>query len=206
MPILILRWSSKKIKRVVCSSLAAATSSLATCMEQVDWMRTPWSQMTTANSSVGQLCWFFETTNGIVGDRLQESERRNLHGKSRRTSDLRLNLPLSSYELQKDLRRIDAWYQIADCLTKHASRKSKEVLQHVINEAHWWITHGTRNDAGDTVGRERERPRRFRQEARAEYVEATMCWKNYLCGVEYTSRTCHRFQAFCPHKNWKALI
>ena len=36
-------WSSKKIKRVVRSSLAAETSNMATCMEQLDWMRTLWS-------------------------------------------------------------------------------------------------------------------------------------------------------------------
>ena len=36
---------------------------------------------------------------------------------------------------EADLRWIDARYQIADCLTKHASRKSEEVLQQVINES-----------------------------------------------------------------------
>ena len=42
----------KKIKRVVRCSLAAETSSMATCMEQLDWMRTLWSQMTTAEFSM----------------------------------------------------------------------------------------------------------------------------------------------------------
>ena len=31
-------------------------------------------------------------------------------------------------------------YQIADCLTKHSSRKSEEVWQHGINQAQWLIT------------------------------------------------------------------
>ena len=36
---------------------------------------------------------------------------------------------------ETDLRWIDARYQIADCLTKHASRKSEAVLQKIRNEA-----------------------------------------------------------------------
>ena len=47
-PISILSWSRKKIKRVVRSSLAAETSSMATCMKHLEWIRTLWSQMTTA--------------------------------------------------------------------------------------------------------------------------------------------------------------
>ena len=46
-PISILSWSSKKIKRVVRSSLAAQTSSMAPCLEQLAWMRPLRSQMTT---------------------------------------------------------------------------------------------------------------------------------------------------------------
>ena len=41
---------------------------------------------------------------------------------------------------ETDLRWIDARYQIADCLTKHTSRKSEAVLQKVLNEAQWRIT------------------------------------------------------------------
>ena len=54
-PVSILSWSSKKIKRVVRSSLAAETSSMATCVEQLDWMKILWSQMTTAELFLGQL-------------------------------------------------------------------------------------------------------------------------------------------------------
>ena len=45
-PVSVLCWQSKKIKRVVCSSLAAETSSMSTCQEHLDWMRTMWEQMT----------------------------------------------------------------------------------------------------------------------------------------------------------------
>ena len=41
---------------------------------------------------------------------------------------------------ETDLRWIDARYQIADCLTKHASRKSEAVLQKILQEAQWRIT------------------------------------------------------------------
>ena len=41
---------------------------------------------------------------------------------------------------ETDLRWIDARYQIADCLTNHASRKSEAVLQKILQEAQWRIT------------------------------------------------------------------
>ena len=42
----VLSWQSKKIKRVVRSSLAAETCSMSTCQEHLGWMRTMWEQMT----------------------------------------------------------------------------------------------------------------------------------------------------------------
>ena len=42
----VLSWQSRKIKRVVRSSLAAETCSMSTCQEHLDWMRTMWEQMT----------------------------------------------------------------------------------------------------------------------------------------------------------------
>ena len=44
-PVSALSWQSKKIKRVVRSSLAE-TYSMLTCQEHLDWMRTMWEQMT----------------------------------------------------------------------------------------------------------------------------------------------------------------
>ena len=38
------------------------------------------------------------------------------------------------------LRLIDAGYQISDCLTKYASRKSEAVSQKVLSEAKWTMT------------------------------------------------------------------
>ena len=51
-------------------------------------------------------------------------------------------------------RWIDARYQIADCLTKHASRKSEAVLQKIQQEAQWRIT--AEEDMLDRRKRERE--------------------------------------------------
>ena len=42
----VLSWQSKKIKRVVRSSLAAETCSMSTCQEHLDWVHTMWEQMT----------------------------------------------------------------------------------------------------------------------------------------------------------------
>ena len=42
----VLKWQSKKIKRVVRSSLAAEASSMSTCQEHLDWVRTTRAQMT----------------------------------------------------------------------------------------------------------------------------------------------------------------
>ena len=47
-PVFVLSWQSKKIKRVVRSSLAAEASSMSTCQEHLDWMRTMWAQMTSS--------------------------------------------------------------------------------------------------------------------------------------------------------------
>ena len=55
---------------------------------------------------------------------------------------------------ETDLRWIDARYQIADCLTKHASRKSEAVLQKVLNEVRWKIT--AEEDMLDRRRQERE--------------------------------------------------
>ena len=55
---------------------------------------------------------------------------------------------------ETDLRWIDARYQIADCLTKHASSKSETVLQKILDEAQWRIT--AEEDMLDKRKKERE--------------------------------------------------
>ena len=55
---------------------------------------------------------------------------------------------------ETDMRWIDARYQIADCLTKHASRKSEAVQWKILQEAQWRIT--AEEDMLDRHKRERE--------------------------------------------------
>ena len=55
---------------------------------------------------------------------------------------------------ETDLRWIDARHQIADCLTKHASRMSEAVLQKILQEAQWRIM--AEEDMLDRRRRERE--------------------------------------------------
>ena len=50
------------------------------------------------------------------------------------------NVKSRATEGEADLGWINALYQIADCLTKRASRKSEEALQQVINQVQWQIT------------------------------------------------------------------
>ena len=45
-PVSLVSWHIKKIKRIVRRSLAAETCSMSTCQEHLDWMRTMWEQMT----------------------------------------------------------------------------------------------------------------------------------------------------------------
>ena len=55
---------------------------------------------------------------------------------------------------ETDLRWIDARYPIADCFTKHASRKSEAVLPKILQESQWRIT--AEEDMLDRRTRERE--------------------------------------------------
>ena len=75
------------------------------------------------------------------------------------STDKRLAIELPIIKAQAvsgetDLRWIDARYKIADCLTKHASRRSEAVLQKILQEAQWRIT--AEEDVLDRRKRERE--------------------------------------------------
>ena len=90
-------------------------------------------------------------------------------------------------EREADMSWIDAQYQIADCLTTHAARKSEDVLQHLIHQAQRRIT--GEETMLETRRGERERPRRGFVSKRlvAKYAEATLCWRNASTGVRTTS-------------------
>ena len=74
---------------------------------------------------------------------------------------------------ETDLRWIDARYQIADCLTKHASRKSEAVLQKILQEA--VENYCRRGHAGSTQIRKRD-PQQLLLRRRIVAYERTGSW------------------------------
>ena len=156
----VLNWQSKKIKRVVRSSLAAETSSMSICQENLDWKRTMWEQVTRCEF-VLENCEQFLTARPsiLVTDCKSLYDAIHKEGAAPASTDKRMALELAIVKAkavsgEADLRWIDARYQIADCLTKHASRKSEAVLQKILQEAQWRIL--AEQDMLDRRKRERE--------------------------------------------------
>ena len=145
-PVSVLSWKSNKIKRVVRSSLAAETSSMATCQEHMDWMRTMWAEMTEGGFVLEDYEQYLKAKPCIlVTDCKSLYDAIHKEGAAPASTDKRLAIELAICKSkavagEADLRWIDARYQIADCLTKHASRKSEDVLQKILDEAQWRIT------------------------------------------------------------------
>ena len=145
-PVSVLSWQSKKIKRVVRSSLAAEASSMSTCQEHLDWMRTMSDQMTRSEFALENYEQFLKARPSmLVTDCKSSYDAIHKEGAAPASTDKRLAIELAIVKAkavsgETDLRWIDAKYQIADCLTKHASRKSETVLQNFLHEAQWRIT------------------------------------------------------------------
>ena len=146
-PVSVLSWQGKKIKRVVRSSLAAEASSMPTCQEHLDWMRSMWEQMTRSEFVLEN--YYEQFLKGrpsiLVTDCKSLFDAIHKGGAAPASRGKRLAIGLAIVKAkavtgETDLRWIDARYQIADCLTKHASRKSETVLQKVLHEAQWRIT------------------------------------------------------------------
>ena len=159
-PVSVLSWQSKKIKRVVRSSLAVETCSMSTCQEHLDWMRTMWEQMTRGEFVLENYEQFLTARPSILVT-CCKSLYYAIHkeGAAPASSDKRLAIELAIVKAQAvscetDLRWIDARYQIADCLTKQASIKSEAVLQKILQEAQWRIT--AEEDMLDKRKQERE--------------------------------------------------
>ena len=156
----LLRWLRKKIKRVVRSSLAAETCSMSICQEHLDWIRTMWQQMTRSVFVLENYEQFFTARSSIfVTDCKSLYDAIHKEGTAPASTDERLAIELAIVKAkavcgESDLRWTGARYQIADCLTKHASRKSEAVLQKILQEAQWIIT--AEEDMVDRRKRERE--------------------------------------------------
>ena len=151
----VLGWQSKKIKRVVRSSLAAETCSVSTCQEHLDWMRTMWEQMTRSDFVLEKYEQFLTARPSILDDAIQKE------GAAPASTDKRLAIEQAVVKAkavsgETDLRWIDARYQIADCLTKHSSRKSEAVSPTEISARGTVENYGRRGHAGPTQTRTRD--------------------------------------------------
>ena len=82
-PVSILSWSSKKIKRVVRSRLAAETSDMATSIGTAGLDENTVEPDDDSRFFFGRLRGCFEKATNVVGDRLQEFARCDSQGRSR---------------------------------------------------------------------------------------------------------------------------
>ena len=114
--------------------------------EHLDWMRTKWEQMTRGEFVLENYEQFLTARPSIlVTDCKSLYDAIHKEGAAPASTDKRLAIELAIVKAkavsgETDWRWIDARYQIADCLTKHASRKSEAVLQKILQEAQWRIT------------------------------------------------------------------
>ncbi len=142
----MIGWSSRKIKRVVRSSLEAECSSLATCIEALGWARTLWAEMTTGRVQLqNHEAALKENKAMVCVDCKSLYDALIKEGAAPNSADRRLAIELAICKRRLvdgdiDIRWIDSRYQMADCLTKHASAKSEEVLLKVLTSGRWRVT------------------------------------------------------------------
>ena len=133
---------------------------MSTCQEHLDWMRTMWEQMTRSDFVLEKYEQFLTAGPSIlVTDCESLYDAIHKEGAAPASTDKRLAIELAIVKAEAvsgetDMRWIDARYQIADCLTKHASRKSEAVQWKILQEAQWRIT--AEEDMLDRHKRERE--------------------------------------------------
>ena len=105
-----------------------------------------WEQMTRSDFVLENYEQFLTARPSIlVTDCKSLDDAIHLEGAAPASTDKRLAIELAIVKAkavpsESDLWWIDAAYQIADCLTKRASRKSEAVLQKILQEAQWRIT------------------------------------------------------------------
>ena len=119
---------------------------MSTCQEHLDWMRTMWEQLTRNEFVLENYEQFLKARpRNLVTDCKSLYDAIHKEGAAPASKVKRLAIELAIIKAkavsgETDLRWIIARYQIADCLTKHASRKSEAVLQKFLDEAQWRIT------------------------------------------------------------------
>ena len=119
---------------------------MSTCQEHLDWMPTKWEQMTRGEFVLENYEQFLTARPSIlVTDCKSLYDAIHQKGAAPASTDKRLAIELAIVKAkavsgETDLRWIDARYQIADWLTKHAVKQVREaVLQKNLQEAQWRI-------------------------------------------------------------------
>ena len=108
-------------------------------------MRTMFDQLTRSEFVLENCEQFLKARPSMLVTDCKSSYDAIHKGAAPASTDKRLAIELAMVKAkavsgETDMRWIDARYQILDCLTKHASRKSETVLQKVLHEAQWRIT------------------------------------------------------------------
>jgi hypothetical protein len=137
-------------------------------IETLDWMRTVWAEMVVPNFEMDDYEKNLQMNPAIaVTDCKSLYDSLKKEGAAPSSSDKRLaiELALVRQKLQDGethIRWIDARFQIADCLTKNASRTSEAIIHRLILESIWRLT------AEDTQLEVRERERAARLSRKME--------------------------------------
>ncbi len=126
-----LCWQSKKIRRVVRSTLAGETLALSDEIDNAIFLTTLFSELTTGNAELNTLPLICVTDNHSLFDALKSTKQ---------VSEKRLRLEISSIKELIQSKRIKKvlWSdttQLADCLTKKGA--SALMLLKVLSEGLW---------------------------------------------------------------------
>ena len=119
---------------------------MSTCQENLDWMSTMWEQMTHSEVLLENYEQFLQARPSILATYCKSLyDAIHREGAAPTSTDKILANELALFKAkavsgETHLRWSDTRYHIADCLTKHASRKSEAVLQKILDEAQWMIT------------------------------------------------------------------
>ncbi len=127
-----LCWQSKKIRRVVRSTLAGETLALSDGIDNAIFLTTLFSELTTGNAELNTPLLICVTDNHSLFDALKSTKQ---------VSEKRLRLEISSIKELIQSKRIkkvlwsDTKTQLADCLTKKGA--SALMLLKVLSEGLW---------------------------------------------------------------------
>ena len=130
-PVSLVSWNSRKIRRKVRSSLGAETQAFSTAMEHSDLLRVFWGELSGGLTNIDDYEEYLRQTDAMaVNDCKSLAEALNNRGSavSKTSEDKRLAIELSM--IRQRLSRHETWFQwvenmyiAADVLTKGPERK-----------------------------------------------------------------------------------